>query len=1191
MSNAIESGQTPKLEQASSFIPKPSEFVTRRIQELTETDPQFRAALSKPEINEQKLRKDLGLAQILAKVMEGYADRPALGVRATELVTDLASGRPTRRLLDHYETITYGELWDRARALAGFWHGDPTRAMKPDDLMCIIAFAGIDFATVDIAAIHSGIVTVPMQTNGQMDQLLGIIKEVEPRWLATSLECLDTSVELVLNGHRTVGLLVFDYHPEVDDERETFEAAQAKLAAAGLPDLLITLSQAMARGEVLPPAPLFDRQNTDDRLSTIFYTSGSTGLPKGAMYPERMNKFQWRGVSPIPTIYMHYMPMNHSFGRLGLFTSLCSGGTCYFTAKSDLSELFQDIKRVRPTFLGIVPRLCEMVYQQYQIELERRSHGVPDLEALKQELILESRNQVLGGRLLGGTFGSAVLAPELRKFMEDCLGYSMTDGFGATEYGGSLINSRIMRPIIIDYKLDDVPELGYFKTDKPYPRGELWIKHSNMMLGYYKRPEVTAAVMTEDGYYKTGDIMAELEPDRLVYVDRRNNVTKLAQGEFVAIARVESLFINGHPLIKQTYLYGSSARSYLLGVFVPSEEALAEMNIAPGDAAAVKNALREAIKEVARKEELQPYEVPRDFIVERVPFSTENGLLAGIGKYQRPRFKERYGPLLEKMYDEIAAAQANDLAALRRDGRTAPVLETVVRAVQATLGVENLDLSKSTSFAELGGDSLSALSCSILLEEIYEIEVPSSVINNPAGTLQQLARFIERARDTSFKRPTFASVHGRGATEIHASDLTLEKFIDAETLAAGHQAAAPITRPDQVRTVLVTGANGFLGRFLCLEWLERMAKVNGRVICIARGQDNAAARARIAEALDSGDAELKSHFEALAAKHLEVLAGDLSEPDLGLSLADWQRLTETVDLISHPAALVNHVLPYGQLFGPNVVGTSELIRLAITHRMKPINNVSTVAAAMLPGGKVMDEDSDVRAATPVRTLDSALYADGYANSKWAGEVLLREAHDRYGLPVSIFRSDMILPHSKYKGQINIPDMFTRWLASVVLTGLAPGSFYTGDTANAHYDGLPGDFTAESVAVLGSHALSGYCTYHLVNPHEDRISMDTFIDWAIEAGYKIQRIDDYADWAGRFETALRGLPEKQRQQSSLPLIHQLRSPMPASPGAHASAIRFRAAVQKHGIGKDRDIPHLSKPFILKYLDDLKLLRMI
>ncbi|EEF25912.1 conserved hypothetical protein [Ricinus communis] len=185
---------------------------------------------------------------------------------------------------------------------------------------------------------------------------------------------------------------------------------------------------------------------------------------------------------------------------------------------------------------------------------------------------------------------------------------------------------------------------------------------------------------------------------------------------------------------------------------------------------------------------------------------------------------------------------------------------------------------------------------------------------------------------------------------------------------------------------------------------------------------------------------------------------------------------------------------------------------------------------------------------------------------------------------------MILTHSRYRGQLNKPDMFTRWLTSVIVTGLAPKSFYRSDADKAHYDGLPVDFTAEAISTLAAQSFDGYRTYHVVNPHEDGISLDTFVDWAIAAGHRVQRIDDYDDWFKRFETALRALPEKQRQQSSLALIHQLRQPMPVGAGA-VSAERFHADVRRLGVGRDRDIPHLSEPFIRKYLDDLRALAFI
>ncbi|MFP3408508.1 acyl carrier protein, partial [Pseudomonas sp. SIMBA_065] len=95
------------------------------------------------------------------------------------------------------------------------------------------------------------------------------------------------------------------------------------------------------------------------------------------------------------------------------------------------------------------------------------------------------------------------------------------------------------------------------------------------------------------------------------------------------------------------------------------------------------------------------------------------------------------------------------------------------------------------SFTELGGDSLSALSCSVLLEDIYEVEVPASVINHPTGNLRQVAQYIERALDETFQHPTFASVHGRGATEIRASDLVLDNFFDARTLKEASHATPP----------------------------------------------------------------------------------------------------------------------------------------------------------------------------------------------------------------------------------------------------------------------------------------------------------------------------------------------------------------------------------------------------------------
>jgi fatty acid CoA ligase FadD9 len=691
-------------------------------------------------------------------------------------------------------------------------------------------------------------------------------------------------------------------------------------------------------------------------------------------------------------------------------------------------------------------------------------------------------------------------------------------------------------------------------------------------------------VFDEDGYYRTGDVFAEISPDHLVYVDRRNNVLKLAQGEFVTLAKLEAEFGNS-PLIRQIYIYGNSAQPYLLAVVVPTEDALTTHS-----AGALKSRIAESLQTVARQANLQSYEVPRDFIVETTPFTLENGLLTGIRKLAWPKLKAQYGEQLEQLYADLAQGQANELLELRRDGADAPVLQTVSRAAAAMLGAAKSDLTPDAHFTDLGGDSLSALTFGNLLREIFDVDVPVGVIVSPANDLQALASYIEAERQGT-KRPTFAAVHGRDAVEVRASDLTLDKFLDEATLTA---APGLPKASSEVRTVLLTGATGFLGRYLALDWLERMDVVDGKVIALVRAKSDEDARARLDKTFDSGDPSLLEHYQRLAADHLEVIAGDKGEANLGLDLETWQRLADTVDLIVDPAALVNHVLPYSELFGPNALGTAELIKIALTTKIKPYTYVSTIGVGdQIEPGKFV-EDADVRQMSAIRQIHDG-YANGYGNSKWAGEVLLREANDLCGLPVAVFRCDMILADTTYAGQLNLPDMFTRLMLSVVATGIAPGSFYElddeGKRQRAHYDGLPVEFIAEAISSLGAQVVDGFQTYHVMNPYDDGLGLDEYVDWLIDAGYSVQRVGDYSTWLQRFEMTLRGLPERQRQYSLLPLLHNYQKPSIPLSGSMAPTDRFRAAVQEAKIGPDKDIPHVSQPVIVKYITDLQLLGLL
>lgn len=197
--------------------------------------------------------------------------------------------------------------------------------------------------------------------------------------------------------------------------------------------------------------------------------------------------------------------------------------------------------------------------------------------------------------------------------------------------------------------------------------------------------------------------------------------------------------------------------------------------------------------------------------------------------------------------------------------------------------------------------------------------------------------------------------------------------------------------------------------------------------------------------------------------------------------------------------------------------------------------------------------------------------------------------------MSVFRSDLILAHSTYAGQVNMPDAFTRLLISLVTTGLAPHTFYAADGSDerprAHYDGLPADFVAEAIATIGGHSLTGFRSYDVMNPHDDGVSLDVIVDWLIDAGIRITRVRDHTEWLARFEGALRALPERVRQRSALALLDAYREPEQPLRGAVAPTAVFREAVRAARIGSTHDIPHITEDLIGKYLTDLRQLGMI
>jgi fatty acid CoA ligase FadD9 len=440
-----------------------------------------------------------------------------------QFVNDPGTGRTVGELLPRFETITYRELWDRAGAAATAMANKP---LRPGDRVCVLGYTSIDYTVTDLALIRLGAVSVPLHARTPLAQLRRIVAETRPSVIASSIDHLPKAVQLASTAHTPTRLVVLDYHPEVDDEREALGSAKSQLAKAGRIMIVEPLAHALARGKRLPVAPTAV-PGENDPLKLLIYTSGSTGAPKGAMYPERLVVNFWRrssgsfGPSVAPAIMLNFMPMSHALGQHILYGTLGSGGTAYFAAKSDLSTLLEDLALVRPTDLNFVPRIWELLFAEFQCELNREATDAADQASLEAEIMAELRQKVVGGRYVSAMTSSASISPELKAWVESFLDLHLVESYGSTEDGAILVDGRVRRPPVTDYKLADVGDLGYFHTDRPHPRGELLVKSEELFAGYYRRPEVTADVFDEDGYYRTGDIMAEIGSGQLVYLDRR----------------------------------------------------------------------------------------------------------------------------------------------------------------------------------------------------------------------------------------------------------------------------------------------------------------------------------------------------------------------------------------------------------------------------------------------------------------------------------------------------------------------------------------------------------------------------------------------------------------------------------------------------------------------------------------------
>lgn len=421
-----------------------------------------------------------------------------------------------------------------------------------------------------------------------------------------------------------------------------------------------------------PPEP------TD--IITINYTSGTTGPPKGVVLTHAA-AVAAASTALISSLHqenhrlLSYLPLAHIYERMIEHGALwASASIGYF--HGDVLALVEDLKTLRPTLFTSVPRL----YNRFGGAIKAATVEAPGFKGTLSRHVVNTKLAALQnpespttsnthmfydriwGRKVAAALGlenvqlmvsgSAPLDPSLHQFFRAVFGSSVVQGFGMTEtYGQGLCqtegdfsvgNCGGVAPTL-ELCLQDVPDMDYRASDRPQPRGELLVRGSSLFSGYYRNDEETAKAMLPDGWFQTGDIATIDSRGRFRIIDRRKNVLKLAQGEYISPERLENIYLSNLSYLAMAYVHGDSLQTFLVAVFAiqpdmfaPFASKILGRTITPTDVPAVKAACGEPavlkavqgdLDRVGRKNKFAGYERVRKCVLMVDPFTIDNELL------------------------------------------------------------------------------------------------------------------------------------------------------------------------------------------------------------------------------------------------------------------------------------------------------------------------------------------------------------------------------------------------------------------------------------------------------------------------------------------------------------------------------------------------------------------------------------
>ncbi|EFN58840.1 hypothetical protein CHLNCDRAFT_29855 [Chlorella variabilis] len=460
----------------------------------------------------------------------------------------------------------------------------------------------------------------------------------------------------------------------------------------------------LGREHPSPPAP-----PSSDDICTIMYTSGTTGVPKGVLLTHRTlatavaSLAHWMGCVGLDIgrdhgdRYLSFLPLAHIYGRC-VEEAFLSMGACIAYWSGEAKGLPADIRASQPAIFCSVPRVFQrfeattldkiskagkaqqaLFHTAFNLKLAALKAGAPWdklASAVFDRLVFRDISRgMLGDQIKLISSGGAPLARHVEEFMRVCGCAKFVQGYGLTETCGATFVSDPDRPDQLytvgppqpayELRLEAVPDMECDPLGIP-PRGEVLVRGEGVFVGYHKDEDETRKAVDAEGWFHTGDVGEVTPGGALRIIDRKKNLFKLSQGEYIAVEKIEGV-LEDSELVGQVWVHGSHYESCLVAVVVPARRRLEAWAREQGIEGAycdlcrdsqVRRMLQHELEAVGRKGGLKAFELPKAIHVEEEPFSVANDLLTPTFELRRQQLLKRYSGVVDGLYESMKSRAA-----------------------------------------------------------------------------------------------------------------------------------------------------------------------------------------------------------------------------------------------------------------------------------------------------------------------------------------------------------------------------------------------------------------------------------------------------------------------------------------------------------------------------------------------------